>query len=387
MFAGCEAALGITTAGVGAVAGAAACGALAGAAAGAVGNLIQTSQDGTFTMKGLAVASLEGALTGAVTGAGGALAGRALSVAGGKAIAAIRGSSRTTQVVDDAASAAQSSGRGAPKPSLAKCGRSFSPDTRVVMADGKRVPIAKLKRGQRVLASDPATGRTRARTVQAVMVNRDHDRYDLTVKTGTGKTAVVHTTAGHPIYSDTAKAWVKAGDLAAGTRLRALGTGVATLVSARPPTDPTGDMWDLTVEIDHDFYVNAGDTAILVHNCPVEGADDVANPEPTLYGPFSRIASPTQTVEDTQKAIASGELWGGPGRVSIDPMVKAHGGPLPAGKEGFEFYTPIKPNPGGMAHRPNWSAGREGVEMRANGDMAAIPIVITRVNHGGLQLP
>jgi RHS repeat-associated protein len=311
VFAGCEAALGITTAGVGAVAGAAACGALAGAAAGAVGNLIQTSQDGTFTMKGLAAASLEGALTGAVTGAGGALAGRALSVAGGKAIAAIRGSSRTTQVVDDAASAAQSSGRGAPKPSLAKCGQSFSPETRVVMADGKRVPIAKLKRGQRVLASDPATGRTRARTVQAVMVNRDHDRYDLTVKTGTGKTAVVHTTAGHPIYSDTAKSWVKAGDLAAGTRLRALGTGVATLVSARPPTDPTGDMWDLTVEVDHDFFIETGDSAALVHNCGVGGVAESANSEAAMVAPVR--ASGTVGVD---RNIAAMTLEAGGTRVS-----------------------------------------------------------------------
>jgi hypothetical protein len=26
-------------------------------------------------------------------------------------------------------------------------------------------------------------------------------------------------------------------------------------------------MWDLTVPADHDFYIQAGTTAILVHNC------------------------------------------------------------------------------------------------------------------------
>jgi hypothetical protein len=30
-------------------------------------------------------------------------------------------------------------------------------------------------------------------------------------------------------------------------------------------------MWDLTVRDDHDFYVQAASTAILVHNCPGPG--------------------------------------------------------------------------------------------------------------------
>ena len=62
-------------------------------------------------------------------------------------------------------------------------------------------------------------------------------------------------------------------------------------------------------------------------------------------------------------------------------------GRLPEGKEGFESYTPVAPNPQGMAHRPNWWLRRPGVEPRQDGDMAGIPIVITRANQGGIVYP
>ncbi|GAA1983133.1 hypothetical protein [Catenulispora subtropica] len=34
------------------------------------------------------------------------------------------------------------------------------------------------------------------------------------------------------------------------------------------PAVSDGDMWDLSVPGDHDFYVVAGNASVLVHNCP-----------------------------------------------------------------------------------------------------------------------
>ena len=125
----------------------------------------------------------------------------------------------------------------------------------------------------------------------------------------------------------------------------------------------------------------AGDTPVLVHNTD---GDACGVPLPQ-YGPFHRLASPTQTTADTQKIIDSGELWGGPGRFSDTPMVQAHAGPLPEGAQGFEFYTDVAPNLNDVPWRANWSSTNPGVVMRQNGDYAAIPIVITRVSHGDIQ--
>lgn len=73
-------------------------------------------------------------------------------------------------------------------------GQSFTASTRVLLADGKAVPISALKPGERVLATNSTTktGKTTPETVAAVEVTHDHDLYDLRVKTSHG-VAVIHT--------------------------------------------------------------------------------------------------------------------------------------------------------------------------------------------------
>jgi hypothetical protein len=57
---------------------------------------------------------------------------------------------------------------------------------------------------------------------------------------------------------------------------------VAMVVGGSAPADHDGWMWDLTVpgNNDHDFYVAAGSTAVLVHNCPT---DDGPPSEDTIH--------------------------------------------------------------------------------------------------------
>ncbi|MHB1597234.1 MAG: Hint domain-containing protein [Streptosporangiaceae bacterium] len=131
----------------------------------------------------------------------------------------------------------------------ASCGgASFTAGTKVLLASGLAVPIASLKPGENVLATNARTGKTRAEPVAAVLVHHDTNRYDLTVKTSHGS-AVIHTTSNHLFWDLTQHRWVKAGALKYGDHLRT----------------PIGDH----VAAAGDFYIRVAATAVLVHNCDI----------------------------------------------------------------------------------------------------------------------
>jgi Pretoxin HINT domain len=145
-------------------------------------------------------------------------------------------------------------------------GESFTADTKVLLASGKAIPIARLQPGQKVLATNTRTGRTRAETISAVMVHHDTDLYDLVIRAGI-KTAVIDTTRNHPFWDATAHRWIKASALRHGSHLRTPTGGHATVVRSWIPQQSTGWMWDLTIPGDHDFYIDTPAADILVHNC------------------------------------------------------------------------------------------------------------------------
>lgn len=108
-------------------------------------------------------------------------------------------------------------------------GNSFSPDTHVLLADGTTKPISQIrvadkagdKAGDKVLATDPETGVTRAEEVTALHVNVDTYLVNLTVDTVDGHGVMVRTTEGHLFWSPERQQWVEAGDLADGEFLGA----------------------------------------------------------------------------------------------------------------------------------------------------------------------
>jgi hypothetical protein len=74
------------------------------------------------------------------------------------------------------------------------------------------------------------------------------------------------------------------------------------------------------------------------------------------------------------------ELQGGVNRGSSFRSVDAHAGPLPAGKQGYEFYTPVNPSdPGKWTGYARWVEGTPGV-IEVSGEMVAIPINVTFVD-------
>ncbi|MFI6763494.1 polymorphic toxin-type HINT domain-containing protein [Micromonospora sp. NPDC050417] len=151
---------------------------------------------------------------------------------------------------------------------------SFARGTKVVLADGETESIENLKEGDRVLATDPETGKTTARPVTATHTNLDIDLTELTVTHGDGNTATLPTTQHHPFWSETRGSWINAGDLRPGERLLALDRRPATVARAHNYTG-SSLMHDLTVSDVHTYYVVVGVNPVLVHNtdssCPIHG--------------------------------------------------------------------------------------------------------------------
>jgi hypothetical protein len=149
---------------------------------------------------------------------------------------------------------------------MASCAvpESFAAGTRVLMADGGTRPIADVRVGDMVTATDPRTGQSASEPVTRVSRHYDTALADVDVRAGP-EVATLHTTAGHPFWSASSRSWTSASALARGSRL-ASPTGAGPTVTRA--WSYTGDqpMYDLTVARLHTFWVVAGTTPVLVHN-------------------------------------------------------------------------------------------------------------------------
>ena len=112
-------------------------------------------------------------------------------------------------------------------------GMSFSPGTKVLLANGASKPISKLKVGDKVIATNTRTGKTRAETVTAVLLHHDTDLYNLKIRTRQG-TAIIRTTSTHLFWDTTQRQWVKAASLPDGDHLRTRSGSTATAIGGSP---------------------------------------------------------------------------------------------------------------------------------------------------------
>lgn len=212
-----------------------------------------------------------------------------------------------TPVTPGASPKAPNAPPAAAKPAEVPCaGQSFTPDTLVLLADGTNRPISQLRGGDQVWSTNPASGQSGPQTVQAVLVNHDTNLLDLTITNAAGASSVINTTSGHPFYSpnradstttalaasttpnqDYGPGWTEAKDLRPGDALYTP-NGAAAQVKSATPVAGDADMWDLTVETTHTFYITTPTASVLVHNCPVAGPDlpvpDAAKPKPATDG-------------------------------------------------------------------------------------------------------
>lgn len=174
--------------------------------------------------------------------------------------------SKSAKAADDA----ETKGAGKEsEPAPTKC-NSFPTGTRVLMADGTTKALEDLHTGDKVMATDPQTGETRPQTVTATITTPDDkDFTDLTLTNDAsprGPPAKITSTHHHPYWSETRHQWVDAGEIQVGEHLRRL-DGTSLRVAAVRNYEYAVTTHNLTVNQLHTYYVLAGATPVLVHNC------------------------------------------------------------------------------------------------------------------------
>ncbi|MGW0469298.1 ricin-type beta-trefoil lectin domain protein [Streptomyces sp. NPDC003027] len=151
---------------------------------------------------------------------------------------------------------------------------SFTPGTRVLMADGSSKPIEQVKTGDKVLATDPKTGETRIETVTAEIKGEGLKRLvKITVDTDGdkgAKTDRITATAEHPFWVPELGEWVDATDLESGQWLQTSAGTHVQVTTVQRWTAPDATVHNLTVSDLHTYYAMVGAAPVLVHNdtCP-----------------------------------------------------------------------------------------------------------------------
>ncbi len=103
-------------------------------------------------------------------------------------------------------------------------------------------------------------------------------------------------------------------------------------------------------------------------------SSDLGGGSATLYGPYHRLESPTQTKTDASVQVMTGEIWGQSTPFSAIPAVRAYRNALPSTDRGIEFYTYVKPHDDPHPTLVRWLKTTAGVQMKPNG-FVAIPVV------------
>ena len=151
------------------------------------------------------------------------------------------------------------------KPTTCPVRHSFLPGTPVLLSDGRRAAIEDVQVGDKVLATEPNTGRTEARLVeQAITTYTDKHFTTLTIRTAGGP-AVLTVTDTHPFWLTDRAGWADAGDIQRGASLRSE-KGEALPVIAVSRFTKRQVTHDLTVADIHTYYVVAAASGVLVHN-------------------------------------------------------------------------------------------------------------------------
>ena len=140
------------------------------------------------------------------------------------------------------------------------CLNSFTGNTPVTMADGTTEPIKDIKVEDKVLATDPITGQTKAEpVVQLIRHSGKHAMVLISLADG----SVLDSTDGHPIWDSTTGRFTDAGKLHVGDRIE---TSNGSLITIAGLTTYSADLTAYNLQIDqiHTYY--AGTTPVLVHN-------------------------------------------------------------------------------------------------------------------------
>jgi RHS repeat-associated protein len=190
---------------------------------------------------------------------------------------------------------------------------SFVPGTRVLMADGTTRAIEDVGVGDRVWAEDPETEDVGPRQVTAVITgNGSKDLVDIVVVGD-----IVTATDGHPFWIDDEGHWVRAEDLAPGDVLRSA-DGDRAEIAGVGHRSARQQVYNLSVDGIHTYFVKVGDDPVLVHNSNCfDGFDAIENLDD--YGPgqgFSGVYDPASGQMATRPSVEPGAASPPAGSVS-----------------------------------------------------------------------
>ncbi|MFD6094655.1 polymorphic toxin-type HINT domain-containing protein, partial [Oerskovia sp. NPDC060338] len=292
--------------------GSVACAVAGGALAGAITNTIRQSSSGKpLSWRSFATETVIGGVFGAVGLGVGAVASRWIAPVANRAVqgavSAVRAStSRGGQAVASSArgtvsqarnSAAQVAGTkpiqaSTPKPSTAPSGTSnarptggvknptnqsktpsgcsFSGATAVLMADGSAKRIDQVAPGDKVASTNPENTDGQGAPAGTGEVVAQHVHDDVMVALVVAGESIT-TTEDHPFWSVTDQRFERADELETGEAVLTATGATATVDGIDLSNTVHAPAYNLTVTTDHTYYVLAGETPILVHNCDDDG--------------------------------------------------------------------------------------------------------------------
>ncbi|WTH20209.1 HINT domain-containing protein [Streptomyces anulatus] len=186
--------------------------------------------------------------------------------------------------------------------------------------------------GDEVLATDPETGENGPRPVTALIKGTgDKQLVDITLGTGTSHTLTA--TDGHPFWVPTLNRWIQADQLTAGQWLQT-STGTWVQITAVTLRITSTTVHNLTVADLHTYYVMAGKTPVLVHNCSpstvqsrmyvggrpgTDGTPQAPLPKGTVVtrggnlqdGNYHYVVMPGGSVRAFHESVFDGGVWAG----------------------------------------------------------------------------
>jgi hypothetical protein len=119
---------------------------------------------------------------------------------------------------------------------------------------------------------------------------------DVTVSTSHGS-ATITGTAHHLYWDATTRSWTPADQLRLGDHLQSTNGATTTIVALRDYTTSTVT-YNLTINNLHTYYVEAGNTPVLAHNCMSDAAGDAI---PSTSSLANDLADATDGVVKTNK--------------------------------------------------------------------------------------
>jgi RHS repeat-associated protein len=238
---------------------------------------------------------------------------------------------------------------------------SFVPGTAVRMANGSDKPIQTIRPGDTVLATDPETGHTGPRKVDATIRSQGTKTLvQITVDTDgpTGhKTGTLTATDKHPFWVANKHRWINAAHLTAGDLLLT-STGRRLPVTTTHTRTQPHRVHNLTIHHTHTYYVIAGTTPVLVHNCG--GARFAVDSNGVATDLDSNPLRGTQYTDKVKAQIESGDDHGFP--ALIDELPTWRDTTVETGRDGNPYtHVRLPGDRGGSPGVYHWIFDEDGM--------------------------